>query len=63
MKNLPSGLSNLKSKGDKLDVDKLVLALVDFSKLGDIAKNDTVKKMWIMLREKILMTEYLLLLI
>ena len=60
---MPSGLSNLKSKGDKLDVDKLVLALVDFSKLGDIAKNDTVKKMWIMLREKILMTEYLLLLI
>ena len=60
---MPSGLSNLKSKGDKLDVDKLVLALVDFSKLDDIAKNDTVKKMWIMLREKILMTEYLLLLI
>ena len=47
---MPSGLSNLKSKGDKLDVEKLVLALVDFSKLGDIAKNDTVKKMWIMLR-------------
>ena len=60
---MPSGLSNLESKGDKLDVDKLVLALVDFSKLGDIAKNDAVKKMWIMLREKILMTEYLLLLI
>ena len=60
---MPSGLSNLKSKGDKLDVDKLVLALVDFSKLGDIAKNDAVKMMWIMLREKILMTEYLLLLI
>ena len=44
MKNLPSGLSNLKSKRDKLDVDKLVLALVNFSNLGDIAKNDAVKK-------------------
>ena len=44
MKNLPSGLSNLKSKGEKLDVDKLVLALVNFSNLGDIAKNDAVKK-------------------
>ena len=44
MKNLRSSLSNLKSKEDKLDVDKLVLALVDFSNQGDIVKNDALKK-------------------
>ena len=31
MKNVPTNLSNLKSKVDKLDVDKLVPALVDLS--------------------------------
>ena len=37
-------LSNLKSKVDKLDVDKLVPLPVDLSKLGDVVKNDVVKK-------------------
>ena len=34
----------MKSKIDKLDVDKLVPALVDLSKLSDVVKNDVVKK-------------------
>ena len=44
MKNVPSNLSNLKSKVDKLDIDKLVPAPVDLSKLSDVVKNDVVKK-------------------
>ena len=51
----------LKSKFDKLEVDKLVPVPVDLSKLGDVAKND-VKKMYIMLRSKILKIKYLILL-
>ena len=34
----------MKSKVDKLDVDKLVPVPVDLSKLSDIVKNDVVKK-------------------
>ena len=41
---MPSGLSSLKSKVDKLDVDKLVPAPVDLSKLSDVLKNDVVEK-------------------
>ena len=44
MKNVPTNLSNLKSKVDKLDVDKLVPVPVDLSKLSDVVKNDVVKK-------------------
>ena len=44
MKNVPSNLSNLKSKVDKLDVDKLVLVPVDLSKLSDVVKNNAGKK-------------------
>ena len=44
MKNLPTNLGNLKSKSDKLDVDKLVPVSVDISKLSDVVKNDVVKK-------------------
>ena len=51
----------LKSKFDKLEVDKLVPVPVDLSKLGDVVKND-VKKMYIMLRSKILKIKYLILL-
>ena len=40
MKNTPTNLSNLKSKVDQLDVDKLVPVLADLSRL----KNDFVKK-------------------
>ena len=42
MKNVPTNLSNLKSKLDKLDVDKLVPTPVDLSKLSDVVKNDVV---------------------
>ena len=34
----------MKSKGDKLDVTKLVPVPVDLSKLSDVVKNDVVKK-------------------
>ena len=34
----------MKSKVDKLDVVKLVPALVDLSKLSDVIKNEVVKK-------------------
>ena len=34
----------MKSKADKLDVDKLVPVPVDLSKLSDVVKNDAVKK-------------------
>ena len=44
MKNVPTNLNNLKSKVDKLDVDKLVPVPVDLSKLSDVVKNDVVKK-------------------
>ena len=44
MKNVPTGLNSLKSKIDKLDVDKLVAVLVDLSKLSDVVKNGVVKK-------------------
>ena len=40
LKNIPSNLSNLKSKADKLDVYNLIPVLVDLSKLSDAVKND-----------------------
>ena len=43
--NVPTNLSNLKSKVDKLDVDKQVPVPVDLSKLSDVVKNDAVKKL------------------
>ena len=44
MKNIPTNLSNLKSKVDQLDANKSVPVPVDLSKLSDIVKNDVVKK-------------------
>ena len=44
MKNIPNNLRNLKSKVDKLDVDKLVPVPVDLSKPDNVVKNDVVKK-------------------
>ena len=44
LEKVPTGLNNLKSKVDKLDIDKLVPVLVDLSKLSDIVRNDVVKK-------------------
>ena len=36
MKNVPSNLSNLKSKVDKIDVDKLVSVSIDLNKVSDV---------------------------
>ena len=44
MKKVPTNVINLKSKVDKVDVDKLVPVPVALSKLSDELKNDVVKK-------------------
>ena len=54
---LPINSSNLKSKVDRLDVDKLVPVPVYLSKLSDVVKNDHI-----MLRSKMLKMKYLILL-
>ena len=41
---LKANLANLKTEVDKLDIDKLVPAPVDLSKLSDVVKNDVFKK-------------------
>ena len=41
---LKTNLANLKTEFDKLDINKLVPAPVDLSKLSDVVKNDVVKK-------------------
>ena len=43
-------MSSLKSKVDKLDVDKSAPAPIDLSKLSDVVKTMSSKKMYIMLR-------------
>ena len=43
MRNKTRGLSNLKSKVDKLDFDKLIPVPVDLSKLSDVVKYDVKK--------------------
>ena len=65
LKNAPSNLSNLsnlKSKEDKLDVNKLVPALVELSKPNGVVKMLLLKRMYIMLRLKILKIKHLVLL-
>ena len=39
-----SDLASSKSEEDKLDIDKLVPVPVDLSKVGDVVKNDVIKK-------------------
>ena len=41
---LKINLANLKTKVDKLDIEKLVLIPTDLSKLSNVVKNDVVKK-------------------
>ena len=55
---MPSGLSNLKSKVDKWDVHMLTNAPNDLSKLSNAAKNDAVRKMYMMLRSKVVKVIY-----
>ena len=51
----------MKSKVDKSDADDLVPVPADLHKLKDLIKN-VIKKMYIMLRAKILNTKYVMLL-
>ena len=44
MKNVPTNLSSLESKVNKLDADKLVPVPANSSKLSDAVENDVVKK-------------------
>ena len=41
---MPNNLSSLKTKLDKLDIDKLMPVPTDLSKLSDVVKNEVVKK-------------------
>ena len=41
---MPSGLSILKCRVDKLDVYKLVAVPIDLSKVNDVVKNNVIKK-------------------
>ena len=61
MKNVQNNLGYLKRKVDQLDVDKLVPVPVDLSKLSDAVKMMLFKKIYIMLRSRILKIKYLLL--
>ena len=41
---LKTNLASLKTKVDKLEIEKLVPVPVDLSKLSDVVRNDVVKK-------------------
>ena len=41
---LKTNLANLKIEVDKLDIEKLIPVPTDLSKLGNVVKNDVVKK-------------------
>ena len=43
---LKSNIASLKADVDELDIDKLVPVPVDLSKVSDVAKNDVVKKLY-----------------
>ena len=43
---LKLNLASLKADVDELDIDKLVPVPVDLSKVSDVAKNDVVKKLY-----------------
>ena len=43
---LKSNLASLKTEVDKLDINKLVLAPVDLSKLSDVVKMMLLKKLY-----------------
>ena len=44
MTNVSSTLNNVKSRGDKLDVDKIVTLPVHLTKLSNVVKNDVFIK-------------------
>ena len=43
LKSVPTNLSNLKSKVDKLNIGKLEITSVDSATLSNVVKNDVVK--------------------
>ena len=53
-------LVNLKSKVDKLDIDKLKTGLIDIIKLNDVVDNDIVKRLYIIncLQKSVLLTQW-----
>ena len=53
IQNVPSGLSSLKGKVDRLNIGKLKTTLVDLIKLIDVVKIKLLKRLNIMLRSKI----------
>ena len=53
----------MKSKADKLNVDKLVPVPVDLCKLSNIVKNDVIKKDVLKIKYLILLTWLLILLL
>ena len=61
IKNVPTNLNILKYKVDKLDVGQSVPVPIDLSKLRNVVKMMLLKKMYIMLKSKML-TKYLTLL-
>ena len=60
MINVASNLSNLKSKVEKSGIDKLVSVPVVLSKLSNVVKIRLLKRIYIMLRSKILKIKYLI---
>ena len=62
MKNVPHKLGSLKNEVDKLDADKLLPVPIDLSKLSNAVKMVLLKKMYIMLRQKIFKIKCLILL-
>ena len=61
--NLQSDVDKLDiDKSEKLDIDKLTPAPTDLSKLSNVIKMILLKKMFMMLRSKILKIKYLVLL-
>ena len=46
LKNVRSKLRNLKTKLEKLDIDKLITVPIDISKLRDVVKNNFKKDVY-----------------
>ena len=53
LEKVPTGLNRLKSKGDKLDVDKLIPVSINFKKLSDIVKKVVKKTLYDELVKKV----------
>ena len=63
MKNVPSRLNSLESKANKLDVEELVPAPADLSKLSEVVKMMSLKRLNMMNCLKNLMLFRLLILV